>query len=99
MRCPVCRADVAEGPNCRRCRADLTLLFDLEGQRRRALAAAYLCLQQRHPRQALVIAEGIHALRADAESRRLRALARLFCRDFASAWQIYGSRVRSLDVS
>lgn len=99
MRCPVCRADVAEGPNCRRCRADLSLLFDLEAQRQRALAAAHLCLQHRRPRQALVIAEGVHALRADVDSQRLRALARLLCRDFASAWQIYVSRARSLGVS
>jgi hypothetical protein len=93
MRCPVCRADVQEGPNCRRCRVDLSPLFDLESQRQRALAAAYLCLQQHRPRQALVIAEGIHALRADEGSQRVRALARLLCRDFASAWHIYRSRI------
>ena len=41
MRCPVCRAEVEQGPNCRRCRADLAMLFTLEEQRARALAAAY----------------------------------------------------------
>jgi hypothetical protein len=92
MRCPVCRADVDEGPNCRRCRADLSLLFELEEQRQRAMAAAYLCLQQQHPRQALVISEGVHALHANAESQRLRALAHLLCRDFASAWDAYRRR-------
>lgn len=34
MRCPVCRAENDRGPNCRRCRADLSLLFALEKQRR-----------------------------------------------------------------
>jgi hypothetical protein len=92
MRCSVCRAEVQEGPNCPRCRADLSLLFELEAQRRRALAAAYLCLQRKRPRQALVIAEGIHALRADEESQRLRAVAHLLCRNFAAACDASRSR-------
>ena len=31
MRCPVCRADNTEGPQCRRCRADLSPLFKSNG--------------------------------------------------------------------
>ena len=37
--CPVCRAENAER-TCRRCRADLGLLFDLESQRSIELAQA-----------------------------------------------------------
>jgi hypothetical protein len=37
--CPVCRAENAER-TCRRCRADLGLLFDVEAQRLAAEAAA-----------------------------------------------------------
>jgi hypothetical protein len=40
MRCPVCKADNAQGPQCRRCKADLTVLFDLEAARRARLDAA-----------------------------------------------------------
>ena len=42
MHCPVCKADNSQGPQCRRCKADLSLLFALEEQRRRTLAEA-LC--------------------------------------------------------
>ena len=35
LRCPVCKAENAQGPNCRRCKADLSLLFALEDRRAR----------------------------------------------------------------
>jgi hypothetical protein len=37
--CPVCRAENAER-TCRRCRADLGMLFDVEAQRQSAEAGA-----------------------------------------------------------
>ena len=40
MRCPVCKAENAQGPACRRCKADLSLLFALEERRAWALAEA-----------------------------------------------------------
>src|SRR5438093_11568024 len=40
LRCPVCRAENTQGPSCRRCKADLSLLFALEEQRRQALGTA-----------------------------------------------------------
>ena len=33
IRCPACKADNAQGPACRRCKADLSLLFALEARR------------------------------------------------------------------
>ena len=33
MRCPVCKADNALDPACRRCKADLALLVQVETQR------------------------------------------------------------------
>ena len=49
MKCPVCRAENDQGPQCRRCKADLALLFTLADQRRSALrtylfSLAYLAL-------------------------------------------------------
>ncbi len=32
MECPVCRAENPVGPDCRRCKADLSLLFQVEVQ-------------------------------------------------------------------
>jgi len=87
MRCPVCRAENEAGPQCRRCRADLELLFELEAQRRCVLDAAYRCLVEGKWRRARALAEGTRALRDDAEARRLAAVAALLCRDFTSAWR------------
>ena len=33
IRCPLCKADNLEGPACRRCKADLSMLFRLEERR------------------------------------------------------------------
>ena len=89
MRCPVCRAEVEHGPNCRRCRADLSLLFTLEEQRARALATAYWYAAQGQWQRAVAIAEGVQAVRRDEDARRLLAVGYLLQRDFARAWQSY----------
>ena len=40
MRCPVCKAENADAPQCRRCKADLSLLVALEQRRAQALTSA-----------------------------------------------------------
>jgi hypothetical protein len=89
MRCPVCKAENAQGPQCRRCKADLTVLFDLEGARRARLDAAREHLVRGRLPEALAAAAEADWMRRDAESQRLLALARLLSRDFAGAWERY----------
>ena len=96
MRCPVCRAEVEQGPQCRRCRADLSPLFALEDQRRAALESAYRRLAQADCDGALGLAEEVDALRRDEESRRLLALVHLLRRDFAAAWRCYATAAKPL---
>src|SRR5262249_29303059 len=91
MRCPVCRADNNQPPQCRRCKADLSLLFTLEGQRQDALASAARCLARAKLRRALALAEGAAALRREDDARRLLALLHLLRREFAEAWRYYAS--------
>lgn len=93
MRCPVCRAEVEQGPQCRRCRADLALLFALEDQRRGALETARRRLARGDLDRALGRAAEAHALRRDEESSRLLALLHFLRRDFAAAWQCYQGKV------
>jgi hypothetical protein len=93
MHCPVCRAPLAL-PNaaavqCRRCRADLSLLVALEKQRARALAAAYGNAARGEWRQVLAHARWAHVLRKDDESYRLLAAGYLMQGDFARAWQCW----------
>jgi hypothetical protein len=89
MRCPVCRADNATGPSCRRCRADLSLLFEVEERRQRALAAAARYAARIEGARAAHFAAEAHLLRRDEDSRRLLAIGRLLQRDFAGAWEAY----------
>jgi hypothetical protein len=89
MRCPVCKAENAQGPACRRCKADLSLLFALEEQRERTLAEARRLLAGGRTREADALAADADAMRSDAESWRLRAMTRLMRRDFTVAWAFY----------
>jgi hypothetical protein len=89
MRCPVCKAENHQGPQCRRCKADLALLFALEGQRGRELGAARRSLSEGRWSRAEAHAAEANWLRRDEESLRLLAVARLFRRDYAGAWRCY----------
>jgi hypothetical protein len=89
MRCPVCRAEVGEAAQCRRCRADLSLLVRLAEQRRRALQTACVYVSRGDYRRARAIAEGADTLHSDAESRRLLAVVHLLCREHSQAWRVY----------
>jgi hypothetical protein len=89
MRCPVCKAENAQGPQCRRCKADLTLLFRLEDQREREVHEARRRLRRGEWREALRHAEAADWLRQGDDSRRLRAAAHLLGREFTAAWQCY----------
>ncbi len=94
MRCPVCRAEVERGPQCRRCRADLSLLFALEDQRRHVLREAYRAFDRGDMSDAVTLADHAHNLRQDEESARLLAVGCLLQRDFASAWRVYAAQKR-----
>ncbi len=87
--CPACKAENAQGPTCRRCKADLSLLFALEERRSWTLAEARRLLAAGRVGEAERLAEKGDWMRGDAESRRLRALTRLMRRDFAGAWALY----------
>ena len=85
MRCPVCRAVIAEDATCRRCKADLSLLVTLEQARRAALGEAMHAAASGDGARALRHAEQAHQLRSDQETWRWLAVAHLLLRDFARA--------------
>jgi hypothetical protein len=89
MRCPVCRADNVQPPQCRRCKADLSPLFALEAQRQQTLAEARQCLRRGQWGRAAQHAESADGMRGDDDAKRLAALARLLDRDFAAAFHAY----------
>jgi len=91
MQCPVCKADNAEGPMCRRCKADLSLLFRLEAQRQHCCAGARRCLREGRWRDAIRFAAEADGLRNDDESLQLAALGNLFLRDFEGALRYHAT--------
>jgi hypothetical protein len=84
--CPVCRARVESGPQCRRCKADLSLLFALETRREAVLIQARRLLAAERPDEALALAQGAEQLRRGEDARRLITVAHLLRRDLAAAW-------------
>ena len=90
-RCPVCRAEMTTPPACRRCKADLSLLFSLESQRKHYLAAAHSAIAEGQEEEALEYIQEAKIMRTDAYARRLEAAACLLGGDFESAWRIYHS--------
>jgi hypothetical protein len=94
MDCPVCRAGNNAGPQCRRCRADLALLLDLEEQRSRVLSAARRELAEGRAVTATELAARASELRRDEASLRLLAVCHLLRRDYGEAWRAYQSLAR-----
>jgi hypothetical protein len=87
----VCKADNAAGPQCRRCKADLSLLFALDEQRGRLLARAAAAAARGEWLLASDLAAEAHGLRRDEDSRRLLAASRLMQGDFEGAWMTYSA--------
>jgi len=84
LRCPVCRAENAGGPACRRCRADLSLLAAVEARRDHHLAAARNALADGRFDDALKELARAEELRTGSDVRRVRACAFLLAGDFPS---------------
>jgi hypothetical protein len=96
LRCPVCKAENATGPACRRCKADLSLVFALEEQREFAMQKARHALTSGRYGEAHRAALAADHLRRDEASRRLVALTALMCRDHALAWRERGEGRKSV---
>jgi hypothetical protein len=89
LKCPVCRVENAQGPTCRRCKADLSMLFALEERRSWLLTEARGAILGERWAEALAASGQADALRRDEGSLRLLALAALGARDFPLAWRTY----------
>lgn len=70
--CPTCRAENTDR-TCRRCKADLGMLWDLEAQRERRLSEAAEALRRRDWPHAIERAQAALALRAGSDAAGLIA--------------------------
>lgn len=89
MLCPACRADNEQKPTCRRCRADLSLLWAVEEEREECLRCARLCLRSGQTDQTLAHLRRARALRRGADLDQLEALAHLLACNFAEALRLH----------
>jgi hypothetical protein len=93
MRCPVCKADNSQGPQCRRCKADLSQLFILEAHRDWFMNEAKRHIGRGDWPEAACQAAQAHRIRKDEDSYRLLALAHLLGRNYAQAWDLCRRRL------
>jgi methylphosphotriester-DNA--protein-cysteine methyltransferase len=85
----VCKAENQAGPACRRCKADLALLFRLDDQRQRAVREAVIHLRNGRIESALILLDAADHVQHTEETRQLRVVCHLLHRDYASAWRAY----------
>jgi hypothetical protein len=89
MQCPICKAENTQGPQCRRCKADLSLLVRLESQRDWALHSSRSSLQRGDLVESGRLAVHADWLRSDKESTRLIAVVAVLSRDFDRAFRCH----------
>ena len=89
MNCPVCRAENTER-TCRRCRADLGMLFDLEATRDHLLSQVEEAWRSHNRFAARRFALDAARLRNGSDTDRWLAVTSLATRDFkraSAAWK------------
>ena len=94
MNCPVCRAENTERI-CRRCRADIGMLFDLEETRSHLLDQAEEAWRSRNRFAARRFVLDAARLRNGADTDRWLAVANLATRDFKRAFSAWKRLARS----
>ncbi|QDU18258.1 hypothetical protein [Urbifossiella limnaea] len=87
--CPCCKANNDAGPACRRCKADLALLFAADADASRLLAAARAALAAGRVADADALAQQSASIRRTPDALRTRAAARLMSGRFADALAAY----------
>jgi hypothetical protein len=85
MLCPACRADNEQKPSCRRCRADLSLLWAIEEERDGLMQSARVSLRRGQTDLALEHLRRARQLRRGTDLEKLEAVAHLLACDFAEA--------------
>lgn len=87
--CPCCKAVNEAGPVCRRCKADLGLLFQLEANRESLLNRAKSLAQNGELAESLDAVRKARELRRGEDAQRLRVAVLLLARDFSGALAAY----------
>lgn len=87
LACPVCRADNTAPRNCRRCRADLSLLWSLAAERQRLLDECQQAVCNGDAEVLLRQATRAHSLRHGEDTQRYLALGHLLQEHYFDAFR------------
>ncbi len=87
--CPVCRATNKDAVICRRCRADLSLLHELDDYRIALVERARGAVAVGDVEGAKDWLAEAERIRPGSDTERVAALVALLERDFAGAWHHY----------
>ena len=87
--CPCCKAANDTGPACRRCKADLSLLFAVEDQRTAAIDTARTLAAESRFADALAALDRAAELRRGDDVSRVRAAVLLLAGQFPAALAAY----------
>jgi hypothetical protein len=94
VNCPCCRASNEVAPNCRRCSADLSLLFQLETEREALLATAGFALRNGRAADVLATIATVESIRPGSDVNRIKALAHLVAGDYPQAYAAHRTVAR-----
>ena|SRR5437763_4481515 len=87
--CPCCKASNDTGPACRRCKADLSLLFAVEAERTSLVVAARALAAESRYSESLAAIDRAAQLRRGDDVSRVRAAVLLLSHHFAGALAAY----------
>ncbi len=87
--CPCCKASNETGPACRRCKADLALLFAIDADRTALVAAARQLATEKRFAESLAALDKAAQLRHGPDVLRVRAAVFLLAREFPAALRAY----------
>jgi hypothetical protein len=87
--CPCCKASNDTGPNCRRCKADLALLFAVDAERAALVVAARQLAAESRFAESLAALDKAAQLRRGPDVLRLRAGVLVLAREFPAALRAY----------
>lgn len=93
--CPCCKAANPAGPACRRCKADLTLLFAVAAEQEHLVAEAAAHLRAGDGPAAAGLLDRALDLRRTPAALKLRAVAAVASRDYPAAVSWYSAAVRA----
>jgi len=97
--CPNCKANNESGPLCRRCKSDISLLFQAFDRRAWVLRQSEISLRNGQLLESKCYLEEAELIQPGIEIDRMKAVIHLLNRDFAAAASWYTHTIHQTTVA